>query len=336
MGFAQKSALAPTYLALSESNLDRGNYKNAYEYFTKYKAYEDSILDETKTRQIAELQTEYETEKKDQAIVELEQKSEIQRLQTEKQKSQIYLSLAGIALLLVIAFIFYYRSRLKQKANYQLETKNAEIAKQNDEKEVLLKEIHHRVKNNLQIISSLLSMQTRGLTDHKVIDAMKESQSRVKTMALIHEKLYQYENLSSINMQEYMKQLSEFLTQTYGRNKEIEVTINTEDINLDIDTAVPLGLITNELLSNALKYAFEGVETGEIQINLSRSESGDFRLVIKDSGVGLDKDMDIEKTTSLGLRLVRTLTRQINGNLSIDSHPGTTFSIDFREESLAA
>ncbi|PZX47578.1 tetratricopeptide repeat-containing sensor histidine kinase [Algoriphagus chordae] len=336
LDFGQKSTLAPTYLALSESNLDRGNYKNAYEYYTKYKAYEDSILDETKTKQIAELQTEYETEKKDQAIVELEQESQIQHLLAAKQKSHIYLSLAGIALLLIIILVFFYRARLKQKANLQLAIKNAEIAKQNDEKELLLKEIHHRVKNNLQIISSLLSMQTRGVKDLKVIDAMKESQSRVKTMALIHEKLYQYENLSSINMQEYMKQLSEFLTQTYGKNKEVEVIIQAEEINLDIDTAVPLGLITNELLSNALKYAFEGTETGKIEISLNRTESKDFKLVISDSGKGIDKDLDIEKTSSLGLRLVRTLTRQINGNLSFQSHPGTTFSIIFPEETLAA
>jgi two-component sensor histidine kinase len=336
LDFAQKSALPSTYLALSESNRDRGNFKNAYEYFTKYKAYEDSILDETKTRQIAELQTEYETEKKDQAIVELEQKSEIQRLQTEKQRSQIFLSLAGIALLLVIAFIFYYRSQLKQKANLALAEKNKKIEKQNEEKEVLLKEIHHRVKNNLQIISSLLSMQTRGLHDLKVIDAMKESQSRVKTMALIHEKLYQYDNLSQINMKEYMQQLSDFLTQTYGRGKEIEVIVNSEEINLDIDIAVPLGLITNELLSNALKYAFEDSQKGKIEIILIQTEDSGYKLVVSDTGVGLAKDLDIEKTTSLGLRLVRSLTRQINGNLSISSQAGTTFSIQWQNENIAA
>lgn len=336
LDFGQKSSLAPTYLALSESNLGRGNYKNAYEFFVKYKSYEDSILDETKTKQIAELQTQYETEKKDQTIVELEQKSEIQRLEAETQKSQIYLSLIGIALLIVIVAALYYRSQLKQKANQELAAKNKEIEKQNSEKELLLKEIHHRVKNNLQIISSLLSMQTRGVHDLKVIDAMKESQSRVKTMALIHEKLYQYENLSSINMQEYMKQLSDFLTQTYGRNKEIEVIIESEEINLDIDTAVPLGLITNELLSNALKYAFEDSQQGTIKISLNQVRKDSYLLIVSDTGKGLDKDLDIGKTSSLGLRLVRTLTRQINGNLSISSDSGTTFSIAWEKEDLAA
>jgi two-component sensor histidine kinase len=244
--------------------------------------------------------------------------------------------LAGIVLLLVIVFIFYYRFQLKQKANLTLAEKNIEIEKQNEEKEVLLKEIHHRVKNNLQIISSLLNMQTRGLHDLKVIDAMKESQSRVKTMALIHEKLYQYDNLSQINMREYMEQLSDFLTQTYGRGKEIEVIVNSEEIKLDIDTAVPLGLITNELLSNALKYAFENSQKGKIEIILVQTGDNGYKLVVSDTGVGLAKDLDIEKTTSLGLRLVRSLTRQINGNLSISSQSGTTFSIQWQNTNIAA
>ncbi|MBN3582789.1 tetratricopeptide repeat protein [Algoriphagus aestuarii] len=336
LDFGQKSSLAPTYLALSESNRDRGNFKAAYDNFIQYKAYEDSIFNETKSKQIAELQTQYETEQKDQTILKLEQQSEIQRLQTETQKSQIYLSLGGIIILVLVAFGFFYRSQLKQKTNTELALKNEEIAKQNSEKELLLKEIHHRVKNNLQIISSLLSMQSRGIKDLKVIDAMKESQSRVKTMALIHEKLYQYENLASIDMQAYIRQLSDFLTQTYGKNKEIQVIIRSEEINLDIDTAVPLGLITNELLSNALKYAFEDSQKGTIEIDLKKFSANSYRLVVSDSGKGIDQDIDIEKSSSLGLRLVRTLTRQINGNLSISSQEGTTFSIEWQSENLAA
>ncbi len=179
-------------------------------------------------------------------------------------------------------------------------------------------------------------MQTRTLSDNKTIDAMKESQSRIKTMALIHEKLYQYDNLARINMNEYMQQLSNFLSETYRSEKEIEVIIDSENINLDIDTAVPLGLITNELLSNALKYAFEDVEKGQIKIQLFKDISGTYTLTISDSGKGLAADMDIEKSKSLGLKLVRTLTRQINGNLTISSNPGATFSIAFSETQVAA
>jgi len=327
-------SLSESYRALSQCNKERGDYKRAYEYQVKYKQYDDSIFNKTKSKQIAELQTQYETRKKDQEIAALESEREIQQLRSDRQASQIYLSLAGLALLLVLSFVFYNRARLKQKANRMLEAKNEEIAKQNREKEILLKEIHHRVKNNLQVISSLLSMQTRSLTDSKVVDAMKESQSRVKTMALIHEKLYQYDDLSRVNMKEYMNQLSDFLSQTYRTEKDIQVVIEVEDINLDIDTAVPLGLITNELLSNAMKYAFQDMEQGKIKIVLSKQKSNGYQLIVSDTGKGMAEDLDVKKSTSLGLRLVHTLTRQIHGDLSVRSRPGTTFSIEFKEESV--
>ena len=333
MGTGDIASLGELYQSLSECSKEQGDYSQAYEYLSKFKQYEDSVFNETKSKQIAEIQTQYETEKKDQAIAGLESEREIQQLKNKQQANQIYLSLAGLALLLVLAFVFYNRARLRQKTNVMLEAKNNEIAKQNKEKEILLKEIHHRVKNNLQVISSLLSMQTRGLTDSKIVDAMKESQSRVKTMALIHEKLYQYDDLSRVNMKEYMKQLSDFLAQTYRTEKDINVIIEVEDINLDIDTAVPLGLITNELLSNALKYAFQDMEQGEIKIVLNHQKTNGYQLIVSDTGKGLSKDLDIKKSTSLGLRLVHTLTRQINGDLSIQSQPGTTFSIEFQEES---
>ncbi len=328
--------LVETYESLSNNSKKQGRFQEALTYYELYKQYEDSIFNETKSKQIAQVQTEYETEKKDQSIAALEKDQEIQTLLASRQQSQIYLSLAGLLLVLIIAFVFYYRSSAKQKANKALAAKNTEIEEQNKEKEMLLKEIHHRVKNNLQIISSLLSMQTRTLSDSKTIDAMKESQSRVKTMALIHEKLYQYDNLARINMNEYMRQLSDFLSQTYRSEKDIKVIIESENINLDIDTAVPLGLITNELLSNALKYAFADMDQGQVTIKLIKDSAGAYVLTISDSGKGLAADMDIEKSKSLGLKLVRTLTRQINGNLSISSNPGATFSIVFSENQLAA
>lgn len=329
-------SLRDSYSGLSDNSKARNDYKAAYDYLVKFNQYDDSVFNEVKSKQIAEIQTLYETEKKDQAIASLEQDREIQQLKSERQANQIYLSLGGLVLFLVVAFVFYNRSRLRHKANQALALKNEEIRKQNDEKEVLLKEIHHRVKNNLQIISSLLSMQTRNMSDAKMIDVMKESQSRVKTMALIHEKLYQYDNLSRINMREYMKQLSDFLSQTYRTNKKIEVVVEAEDIHLDIDTAVPLGLIANELLSNALKYAFKDMDQGEIRIILDHRDSEGYRLIVSDTGKGISEDLALEKSGSLGLKLVRTLTRQINGHLSITPTPGATFSIEFKETPLAA
>ncbi|WP_130276241.1 sensor histidine kinase [Cecembia calidifontis] len=325
-----------SYQGMAEAYQRRGDYKNAFDYLTLHQSYKDSVFNETKNKQLSELETQYETAKKDQAIAVLEQEKEIQSLLAQKQQAQIYASLTGLVIFLVMAGLFFRQASIRKKHNVELEDKNREIAKQNAERELLLKEIHHRVKNNLQIISSLLSMQTRSLKDDKMKDAMKESQSRVKTMALIHEKLYQYENLSRINMQEYMQQLSDFLTQTYRSDKQIQVNIAAEDISLDMDMAIPLGLITNELLSNSLKYAFEDRDFGEINIVFSQKEPGAYKLLIKDTGKGLDENLDIDNTKSLGLKLVRTLTRQINGQLRIVPHPGASFEIDFREQDLAA
>lgn len=328
--------LMESYQGLAETYQRIGDYKKAFENLTLYLAYKDSVFTETKNKQLAELETQYQTEKKDQAIAGLEQDKELQNLRSERQQTQIYFSAGALVILLGVAGLFFRQSNIRKKYNEELEIKNAEIAKQNSERELLLKEIHHRVKNNLQIISSLLSMQTRNLKDEKVKDAMKESQSRVKTMALIHEKLYQYENLSKINMQEYMMQLSDFLTHTYRSDKDIKITIDASNINLDMDMAIPLGLITNELLSNSLKYAFAEHDAGEINILITNSELGRYKLRVTDTGKGLDDKLDIDKTKSLGLKLVKTLTRQINGELKITANPGATFEIDFPEHNIAA
>ncbi|MBS4040888.1 MAG: tetratricopeptide repeat protein [Flavobacteriales bacterium] len=328
--------LRESYQGLAEAYQRSGDYKKAFENLSLFQAYNDSVFNETKNKQLAEIETLYETEKKDKAIADLEKEKELQNLLAEKQQAQIYLGGVGLVILLGVSGLFFRQATLRKKHNQELEIKNSEIAKQNAERELLLKEIHHRVKNNLQIISSLLSMQTRSMKDEKIKDAMKESQSRVKTMALIHEKLYQYENLSKINMQEYMEQLSEFLTHTYRSDKDIKINIDAANINLDMDMAIPLGLITNELLSNSLKHAFEDREHGEINISFSRKEPGSYKLLVKDTGIGLDKNLDIENTKSLGLKLVKTLTRQIHGELKIRIQPGATFEIDFMEPPIAA
>lgn len=331
-----KKTIKAIYYDLAENSKAQKDFENAYDYYVAFNQYEDSVFTEIKTKQLAEIQTKYETEKKDKAIAGLEQTNLLQQLIGERMEMQIYFAVGGLMLLFAVAFVYYNQARLKQKANTALEANNIEIARRDKEKEILLKEIHHRVKNNLQIISSLLSMQTRSLVDHNVIDAVKESQSRVKTMALIHERLYQIDDLTRIDMKDYFEQLSSFLSQTYKTDKEIKIDIDAENISLDIDTAVPLGLITNELLSNALKYAFKDTDQGQIQITIVHDKSSGYLLVISDTGSGLDKNLDIEKSTSLGLRLVRTLTRQINGKLSVQSDAGTVFSITFDEAKVRA
>ena len=202
------------------------------------------------------------------------------------------------------------------------------------EKEVLLREIHHRVKNNLQIVSSLLSLQSQYIRDNLCADMLKESQNRIRSMALIHEKLYQSEDLASINADEYIRTLVHGLHRSYAaRTDQITVTINVEDISLRVDTAIPCGLIINELVSNSLKHAFPR-RKGEIKVIL-HSLNGDIELSVTDNGIGLPEDIDFRTTETLGLRLVTILAEdQLNGEIELDRTEGTAFHIRFKEQSF--
>lgn len=213
-----------------------------------------------------------------------------------------------------------------------IERKQAEtkITASLKEKEVLLKEIHHRVKNNLQIISSLLKLQSSYVKDEKVLGLFEESNNRVKTMALIHEKLYQSPNLARINAQEYINNLTNNLVHSYSVfNHNIKLCLDIDNIFLDIDTAIPCGLIINELVSNSLKYAFIEKDDGLVLLKLSLNKSQGITLLVKDNGVGLQEDLKIEEVDSLGLQLVYNLTEQLEGKIKIERGQGTYFEINF-------
>jgi len=201
------------------------------------------------------------------------------------------------------------------------------------EKEVLLREIHHRVKNNLNVISSLLDLQLENISDPTLINAFRESQNRVISMALIHEKLYQSQDLSRIDFEEYVKDLIPTLFHSYGVDQtKVEVSMDIPHVDLGIDVAIPCSLIVNELVSNALKYAFKSVTKGEIGIGVHSNTTADpteYELVVEDNGIGLPKGFDIDRAKSLGLRLVKTLTRQLGGRVRFTSDHGTKFSIRF-------
>ncbi len=198
------------------------------------------------------------------------------------------------------------------------------------EKEVLLQEIHHRVKNNLQIITSMLRLQSDKTENKKVQEVFKGSQNRIKSMALIHEKLYQSLDFARVSFADYIKSLSNYLFSTYRVNTNV-VRLRTEvkDAFLDINRAIPCGLIINELVSNSLKYAFIDGSKGEIFIKFHSNKAGKFTLVVSDNGVGFPRDLDIHKTQTLGLRLVTILTEQIRGSIKLDRKGGTTFKITF-------
>jgi two-component sensor histidine kinase len=206
----------------------------------------------------------------------------------------------------------------------------AQIQSSLQEKEVLLKEIHHRVKNNLQIISSLLSLQSENIGTENPVQTFRESQDRIKSMALIHEKLYQSKDISRIDFAEYVRSLTAYLYRSYVTAPGIEIAIDIQDMSLGIDTAIPCGLIINELVSNSLKYAFPDGRTGEIRIGLVR-DGRNYTLKVSDDGAGLPPGLDFRNTPSLGLQLVNTLVTQLEGTIELLHGGGTVFRISFGE-----
>jgi two-component sensor histidine kinase len=213
----------------------------------------------------------------------------------------------------------------------ELEQKQA-VEAQNREKEILLKEIHHRVKNNLQVITSLLGLQGNTIVDPKVKNIFKSSQHRINSIALVHELLYQSDNISKTDSASYFQQLSTSLIHSYkGFEHDIHVKIQSQKLLLNIDTAIPLGLIINEIITNSLKYGIE--EEGILYIYLKKINAQQFQLDIGDYGKGIPKDLNIKKTKSLGLKLIHKLIIQLNGTIehNLDKGKGCHYRIVFEE-----
>ncbi|HWQ20094.1 MAG TPA: histidine kinase dimerization/phosphoacceptor domain -containing protein [Methanotrichaceae archaeon] len=194
------------------------------------------------------------------------------------------------------------------------------------EKEVLLKEIHHRVKNNLQIVSSLLKIQSRKIQDKETADAFRDSQNRIKSMALVHEKLYRSDDLSKVYLDEYINKFARDLIWSFGSGKRVRFYPDLEKISLGIDKAIPFGLILNELITNCIKHAFSAGKLGEIYIGLS-SDGHHLTLTVKDNGIGMPDDIDINAPRTMGLMLVQSLVKQLKGTLEVRSNGGTEFKV---------
>jgi|Deesub1362A_J573_1020465.scaffolds.fasta_scaffold00013_16 two-component sensor histidine kinase/HAMP domain-containing protein len=196
------------------------------------------------------------------------------------------------------------------------------------EKEVLLKEVHHRVKNNLQVISSLLSLQAGYVNDKQALELFKESQNRVRSMAIIHERLYQSKDLGRIDFRGYVRDLADNLFRSYGVDSgRIMLNVNVDNVFLGVDMAIPCGLIVNELVSNSLKYAFPEGRKGEIRIDLFPEGEKNLVLIVKDNGIGFPEELDFRNTETLGLQLVNTLTEQVGGTITLSREGGTMFKI---------
>jgi PAS domain S-box-containing protein len=200
------------------------------------------------------------------------------------------------------------------------------------EKEVIIKEVHHRVKNNMQVISGFLELQSNYIADPDAVEKLNECQRRVRTMALVHEKLYQSKSLGAINAAEYIKSLIADLMNSYSLSTSVDVSVDVDDVNINLDMAIPCGLIINELVTNSLKYAFAGRPEGRLRLTLHHQEDHMFSLVVQDDGIGIPGDFEARSAASLGMQLVRVLVHQLGGEMKIESVEGTRFTIIFPEK----
>jgi PAS domain S-box-containing protein len=198
-----------------------------------------------------------------------------------------------------------------------------------EEKEVLLREIHHRVKNNLQIISSMLNIQSNYIKDEEDLELLRESQSRIKSMAIIHEGLYKSNDFTHINFKDYIHSLMHYISVHYNLSPNIQIFVDVKNIMLNIETAVPCGLIINELVTNSIKHAFPPGNDGKIKVSLS-SKMGIFSLRVSDNGIGFPTNIDFKNTKTLGFKLINVLTNQLDGNIELDTSIGTEFVINFK------
>lgn len=301
--------------------------QEAYDALFQHKLYQDSLNIETKLSFEKDMEAKYLTKEKEAQI-------QIQNLQILKSKRErVLFTVALLALLLILGFA-YRLSVQRKKANQLLGEKNNQIQQALEDKETLLKEIHHRVKNNLQIISSLLSLQSRRLEDPKALEAIQDGQNRVQSMALIHENLYQDANFVRVDATVYIDQLIENLIRSYNiRPENITFVKKIDPLKLDVDTLIPLGLILNELISNVLKYAFQGKESGRVDLSLSRTDQL-LKLHIADDGQGMPPDFAPQNLKSLGYRLIHSFTKKLNGTVKTWNEQGANVEITFPNPNL--
>jgi two-component sensor histidine kinase len=315
----------------------KGDYLSAIKHFETAKAMTDSIFNQVRLKQSEQLQVQFETAQRDHENLVLRNKNNLQKSELEKAGlNRKLISIALIGSVLVIGLMLYLY-RAKQKSNKMLRLRQGEINTQNtqlnqllQEKEWLMKEIHHRVKNNLQIISSLLNTQSSYLDNEQALMAIRDSQNRMQAISIVHQKLYQSDDLSTIDVRRYIEELARNIQGSFHTQGRIEFVFEIENIRLTSADTVPLGLILNEAITNSVKYAFKGKNRGVITISMSKISGGQYRLEVRDNGKGLPVGFDVENCTSLGVNLMTGLTEQLNGKFEIWSENGTGVSVVFK------
>jgi two-component sensor histidine kinase len=302
---------------------------NRHEEAEKYSSKAEKLAKIQNSRKvIIDLQNDLRFDEKDGTISALS-KEKTTALHNLKRSNQRNLMLwSGLGIFALMVGLLYIVLRQRNKLNRELQFKNNIISKALEEKEYLIKEVHHRVKNNLQVISSLLSLQSRTVEDQVAVDALNESQSRVLSMSLIHQNLYKDGPSSQLNVKTYLTNLGENIFSTYNIQKDkIKLITEIDDVTLDVGSLVPIGLIVNELITNALKYAFEGREKGNIFLSL---KSGNEQLVlkVKDDGIGKSP---LQDKNGFGTRLIQTFAKRLNGEITCDVNNGTSIEIRIKD-----
>ncbi|WP_169786441.1 tetratricopeptide repeat protein [Pseudalgibacter alginicilyticus] len=293
------------YNALSGYFYAFKDYKTAFDYHKKYHEIFVEKKEKQRDQTVYDLETKYQTEKKE------------RELEIKKANEKLFInSLWFLGVLLLLVTFFYFKNR---KKNQLLAEQKALLETTLEDKNILLKEIHHRVKNNLQVISSLLSLQQRQISDVKASQAIQEGRDRVKAMALIHQNLYQDTDLIGVEINDYVNKLAKSLIKNYQVDEtRIELKLGIDTIKLDVDTIIPLGLVINELISNALKYAFTDQTSGVIDISL-KIKNNLLILSVTDNGKGLPKDFNIDQISSLGFRLIKAFSEKLKAKLDLNS-----------------
>ncbi|MFC5407695.1 histidine kinase dimerization/phosphoacceptor domain -containing protein [Larkinella bovis] len=327
----------------------QASLSSAISHYQRYNALNDSLINASTKQQTALLEVQFKTQEKETNIQLLRQQSELQKSELQKEQATRNLVIAGASMLFLLLAWSYNRYRLKQRNNQQLRIQQEQINLKNDylqlvlseknhllaEKEWMFKEIHHRVKNNLQVVMSLLNAQARFLSDNAALAAIQDSQHRVQAMALIHQKLYQADQVARIDMSAYIQDVIAYLHDSYNPQQTITFELDVDRIELDVSQAVPLGLIINEAITNALKYAFPQGRAGRLSLALHQRADRAYELRISDDGVGLPADFDPKQSRSLGMTLMHGFSQQLGGELNLSSGAGLQISLVFKEEQLS-
>lgn len=306
-----------------------GNINKAFVSLERQQLLSDSFYYKKLSKNIASLKAEYELSQTNARVKELNLLNKHHTIELRNSTLVRRFTIAGILVLLVVCFLLGYQYRQIRRASEKIAIKNSELEKLLSEKEWLMKEVHHRVKNNLQTIVSLLESQTVFLSNHDALLAIKDSQNRVHTMSLLHQKLYQANNFASVDMHTYLSELINYLKDSYDLKQKIRFNVSIPHIELDISQAIPLGLIINEAVTNSIKHAFPSQLNKEITISMKQTTERKVNLLIMDNGVGFKDNFDIAASKSLGLKLISGLSGDINAEFTLKSNHGTSIMLDF-------